>query len=309
MHIVVYGVGGIGGFISGRLGQLLEKSGSALDRLSCIARGAHLEAIREKGLTYIDPAGNEVVVKPSLATDNPSEVTDPDLIVVCVKGYDLDDAINAIAPLVKEDTIVLPLLNGADIYDRVRSALKTGIVLPGAIYISSTIVEPGKVQHSGGKGLVITGAEPGRNTSKPEKLLNIFEDAGIPLEWHDDPLPPIWSKFIFISPFGLITAVKDASIGEVLSDSSLKSDVRSMMAEVATVARAKGVKLPENIVDATLEKAAAFPPDTKTSFQRDIKAGKEKDERDLFGGAVIRLGRQAGVETALVEKYLNALPG
>jgi len=307
MHILIFGIGGIGGFITGKLGALLGVPGSGLDSLSVIARGAHLDAIRSQGLTYIGPEGGETLIHPSLATDTPEGLPPADVIFLCVKGYDLDSATDLIAPMVRENTVVLPLLNGADIYDRVRGEIQGGTVLPGAIYISSAILKPGTVRHTGGPGLIITGGEADRETPRPHELLQLFEKAGIPFEWHKDPFPPIWTKFIFISPFGLITAVSDKTIGEVLEDPALSCDVEGMMREVAEVARAKEVNLPADIVEKTLEKAAAFPPDTKTSLQRDIEAGKPKDERDLFGGAVIRMGAKAGVSTPLTEKYLNAL--
>jgi 2-dehydropantoate 2-reductase len=307
MNILVFGAGGIGGFITGRLGALLESSESRLNSLSLIARGAHLEAIREKGLIYISPEGESTTVHPTVAAESLDAVPPPDVIFLCVKGYDLNAAVETIRPFVKSDTVVLPLLNGADIYDRVREELPVGTVLPGAIYISSSITEAGTVRHTGGQGLIVTGEEPERGTEKPEELLELFDEAGIPYEWHRDPFPSIWTKFIFISPFGLVTAVSGKTLGEVLADPALSCDVEGMMREVAALARARKVELPEDIVEKTLQNTAAFPPDTKTSLQRDVEAKKPKDERDLFGGAVLRMAEKAGVATPLVEKYLNAL--
>lgn len=307
MNVLVFGAGGIGGFITGKLGALLDLPGSKLESLTLIARGAHLDAIRDKGLTYISPEGGSRTVRPTMATDSLEGIPRPDAVFLCVKGYDLDEAVASVRLLLKEDSIVLPLLNGADIYDRVRAGLPVGIVLPGAIYISSSITEPGIVRHTGGQGLIITGEEPEGNTPRPQGLLQLLEQAGIPFEWHRDPFSPIWTKFIFISPFGLITAVSDRTIGEVLEDPALSCDVKGMMEEVVRVARAKKVKLPEDIVEKTLEKAASFPADTKTSLQRDIEIRRPKDERDLFGGAVIRMARRNGVSAPLIEKYLNAL--
>src|SRR6056297_2307511 len=141
MHIAVFGIGGIGGFITGRIGNLLRNTDSAGTSLSIVARGKHLEAIRNNGLTFVGPDGGSCTVHPAQAVDNPDELAPVDVFLLCVKGYDLDSAVDLIAPLVGRDTLVLPLLNGADIYERVRGRLPLGRVLPGAIYISSSIVE------------------------------------------------------------------------------------------------------------------------------------------------------------------------
>ncbi|HDQ14111.1 MAG TPA: 2-dehydropantoate 2-reductase [Sediminispirochaeta sp.] len=307
MNILVYGVGGIGGFISGRLGGLLKSAGSGLTSLNLVARGEHLKALQKRGLKFVDPDGTAQVVKPHWAGEDPRELEVQDVVILCVKGYDLDGAVDGIRDLVSERTVVLPLLNGADIYDRVRERLSQGVVLPGAIYISSTLKTPGEVRHSGGRGLIVTGPEPGRSTPRPEKLLGLFEQAGIPYQWSEDPSVQIWSKFIFISPFGLATAVSAKTIGQVLDDPELRKDTRAMMEEIAEIGKKRGVDLPADVVDRTLENATKFPHDTKTSFQRDIEAGKERDERDLFGGTVLRLGEKYGVETPVVRKYLQRL--
>jgi len=308
MHVVIYGVGGIGGFLMGKIGPLFSKPGSGVDNLSVVARGDHLQAIQSRGLTYRDPEQNERTVFPSMATDAPERLSWADIVFICVKGYDLEKAVESVSRIVGTNTIVLPLLNGADIYDRVREILPKGIVLPGAIYISSSITAPGIVSHTGGKGLIITGAEPGSVMDQPSALKELFEEAGIVYEWHTDPLPAIWGKFVFIAPFCLVTAVADKTIGEVCADTQLNSDVREMIAESARVAAAAGVNLPDDIVDQTMKKAESFPPDTKTSFQRDIEKHKAQDERDLFGATIMRLGKKLGVETPVTESYHTALP-
>ncbi len=308
MRITIFGAGGVGGYLAGKLGALLGQRDSGLSSLYLIARGRHLAAIQEQGLTFIDVEGGIQRLEPSVASGSFADLPDCDVVFLCVKGYDLPDTVDTIARHIDENTLVIPLLNGADIYEQVRARLDTGIVLPGAIYISSAVTEPGTVQHKGGKGLVILGKGAGRDAAKPDVLLSLLEKAGIPFQWSDDPFPAIWSKYLFISPFALATAVSGKTLGAVLEDARLYEDLRGMMEEVAAVARAKGVELPADAVEQTIEKARAFPPETKTSFQRDIEAKKERDERDNFGTAVIRIGKEHDVETATLRKYLEALP-
>lgn len=308
MKVTIFGTGGIGGYIAGKLGAVVGDQRSGLGTISLIARGKHLEKIRAQGLEFIDLEGNSRRIRPNRATDAFSKLEPQDVVFLCVKGYDLQATMEEIAPYIGEETLVIPLLNGADMYERVRGRIDAGIVLPGAIYISSAVVEPGTVQHKGGGGLVILGKGPGRDAVKPQPLLEAFDAAEIPYQWHEDPFPAIWSKYLFISPFSLAGAVTGKTLGEVIEDEKTAADVRNMMKEVEAVARAKGVGLAEDAVDSTFEKAKGFPPETKTSFQRDIEAGKERDERDVFGGTVVRLGKELGVETPTVDRYYGALP-
>lgn len=308
MRVVILGTGGIGGYLAGRLGPLLEQQETALSSLSLVARGEHLTAIKERGLSFADPNGQEVLVHPTAASSSFAELAPADAVFLCMKGYDLDQAVDEIAPELGGETVVIPLLNGADIYERVRKRTDRGIVLPGAIYISSAVTRPGRVEHKGGKGLLVLGKGTAGDAVKPEQLLGMLEQAGIPFEWYEDPFPAIWSKYLFIAPLCLVTAATGKSLGEVLADRTLKADVRSMMEEVTALADAQGVRLPENAVEQTLGKAAAFPPETRTSFQRDIEAGRPRDEREIFGGTVVRMGRELGLPTPTVARYMDALP-
>jgi len=308
MNITIFGVGGIGGYLAGTLGSLLRNPDSGLESLSLVARGEHLKAIQKTGLKFIDVDGKAHTIQPTLATDKPEELPQADLVLLCVKGYDLVSAAEAIKTKVAPGGAVLPLLNGADIRDRVKQQLSSTIVYPGTIYISSTIIEPGTVQHMGGKGIIIFGKDADNPQDEARKLRDLFEQAGISHEWHTDAYPQIWTKFMFIAPFAMATAVHDSTIGEILADEEKKDNVRKMMEEVAAVARAEKVDLPEEAVENALQQAAKFPSETKTSFQRDVAAGKPKDERDLFGGTMLRLGSTRGVEVPVTEKYFKALP-
>jgi len=307
MRITIFGTGGIGGYLAGKLGSLLT-AGKGLDSLFLVARGEHLAAIKQQGLRFIDVEGTEHRIQPTLATDTPGELPEADLILLCVKGYDLQDAAGAIKNKIAPGGAVLPLLNGADIRERVKTQLPNTVVYPGAIYISSTITEPGAVQHMGGKGLVVFGKDPAYPQNEALQTRELLENAGVPFEWHEDAYPKIWTKYLFIAPFALATAVHDKTIGEVLADAEAKADVRAMMEEVAAVARAQGISLPEDAVDKSLQQAENFPFDTRTSFQRDIAGRKPRDERDLFGGTMLRLGDQLKVSVPATRKYFNALP-
>lgn len=308
MHITVFGVGGVGGVLAAKLGGLLGSEDSPVTGLSVVARGAHLQAIQNQGLTLIGQDDTRQTITPTAAAADPRELPEADLILLCVKGYDLASAAEAIKRALAPRAAVLPLLNGADIHEQLRSRLPGATILPGCIYISAYIEEPGTVRHAGGPGKVFCGPDVDGHSWDPAPFLQACERAGVPVEWKEDVLPTVWEKFLFIAPFSLVTAVSGDSLGGVLSDAKLHGDARSIVAEATEVARKKGIELPANIVEATMEKAASFAPETRTSFQRDIEASKPADERESFSGTIVRLGRELGVATPVTLRYADALP-
>ncbi len=300
--VCVYGTGGVGGYFGARL-VLAEEPGV---RVTLIARNAGLAAIRSNGLELTSPDGQRHIARPYLVTDDVGEAPAPDLVLLCVKAYDLAGATQALAPVVADRTVIMPLLNGVDIFDRVRAGLPHGIVLPATVTISVHVSAPGQVTYASGQGIIITGEDPAHPGFKPDEMLNIFERAGLPVEWSADPLNAIWTKFIFIAPFGLVTSAHDKTIGEVMADPELADQTRQIMCEIKAIADAKGIYLPANIIEATFDKAGAFPYDTKTSLQRDVEQAGKPNELQLFGGAIMRLGIAIKIPTPATITAFNA---
>jgi 2-dehydropantoate 2-reductase len=174
-------------------------------------------------------------------------------------------------------------------------------VLPACVFVGTHLDGPGVVEQAGGDGVIYLGSDPDHPDVVPVRLLSLLEDAGIRYRWFDDPRPAIWKKFVFISAFGLVTAASGRTLGGVLADAQLLEHVRGIMSEVVGLASREGVGLDPDVISDALAKAAEFPPDTKTSFQRDVEAGRQ-DEGDLFGGTIIRLGKQLGVPTPTTER-------
>ena len=301
-NISVVGVGGIGGYIAARLFTAKSRRENQDMKLSLIVRGAHLEAIRKAGLTFFSPSGEKTLCRPDAATDKPADLPVQDLIVLCVKGYGLDGACESIRPLIGPSTVIIPLLNGIDIYDRARKILKKGIILPACIYISSTLEDAGIVRQTGGKGNIIAGLDPAFPAFSPEPLIRLFSDAGIPFDWQADPAKALWTKYLFIAAYGLVTAVSGKPIGAVLEDPFLVETMKSILAEIAALAQAKKAGLSEKAADEAVSKGAAFPYDTKTSFQRDVESAGKPNEGDLFGGTIIMMGKELGIPTPVSEK-------
>ncbi len=296
--IAVIGLGGVGGYFGGKLCRLLE-SNTARDSLSIafIARGEHLRAIQADGLQLSSEADGEVVCRPTLATDDFASLPPLDLGLVCVKEFDLPAALTALRPKIGDHTVILPMLNGVDVHARIRATIDNGIALPACVYVGTHIERPGRVVQRGGACKILCGPDPERTDFDPAPLLALLHEASIRAEWTPDIQAEIWKKFIYICAFGLVTAAHDRTLGEVLADEALSRNVQAIMHEAIATSRELGVTLPADIAATSFAKARDFPPEAKTSLQRDFESAGRRDERDLFAGSLIRLAAQTGVET------------
>jgi 2-dehydropantoate 2-reductase len=327
-NILVVGIGGVGGYFGGLLARYCGESSPAgnggaqeaegaeisrkTTRVTFVARGAHLLAIKENGLLLNTAGRSGLVCRPDRATEMIEQQEPPDLCLVCVKGYDLDEVSSRLAATVSEHSVIMPLLNGVDIRERIRSHVKTGIVLPACVYVSASIDRPGVVTQKGMAGLLICGRDPDHRDYDPSAVVRLFEQAGVSVNYAEDPYPAIWEKYLFIASFGLVTAWADKPFGAVLEDRQLCALVRGIMEEIEAVAAGGGIRLDQGIVQSSLKKAENFPFATKTSYQRDVEKGA-RNEGDQFGATILRLGRELGVPTPVsrrlyreVEERLNA---
>jgi 2-dehydropantoate 2-reductase len=306
-HIVVYGVGGVGGVIGGRMARYLEARPESGAKVYFIARGEHLKKIRERGLILNSGDQQNLICQPTLASDTLEGLPPPDLVFICVKSYDLDGTSAALARTVADRSIIIPLLNGVDVYERMRKSFDRGIILPACIYIGTHIEEPGTVTHKGGEGRILLGRDPLHREASPDDVLRFLDTAAIPYRWFEDSFPAIWEKYIFIAPFGLVTAASGKTLGEVIEDRELKGLTAAIMEEIRAIAREKKIHLPDDIVALSLAKAGNFPRETKTSYQRDLEQTDKPNEGDLFGGTIIRLGREFGVPTPVAESLYSRI--
>lgn len=303
MNIGVIGIGGVGGYFGGKLTRLPEQDQNI--KVYFIARGQHLNEIKKHGL-ILDTDEGEFICKPTYATDNIEELPALDLCLICVKGYDLDNILIPLKEKVISNTMILPLLNGVDIYERIRKRIKNGIVFPSCVYIGTHIEKYGKVTQRGGTRTIHFGNDPENKNFDPV-IFDLFDKSGIKYNWLDNPYTEIWSKFLLISPFGLLTANFNKTFGEILLSQELSEYAKSIMTEIVQISNAKGIKLPASIVTDTFEKVKNFPYETRTSFQRDFENVNKPDERDLFGGAVIRMGEEFGIPTDTTRKIYESI--
>ena len=305
-NICIYGMGGIGGYFGGKIVDAISKFQISNKKVFFIARGEHLAEIKKNGLILntIDQQG--IVCRADLATDNIADIPTPDLCLICVKSYGLEKAVQDLASVIKKDTIVIPLLNGVDIYERIRSILRIGIVLPACVYVATHIEKPGMVSQDGGDGIILLGKDPAYPDYYPAEVVDLFSATKLNFKWSDDVYPAIWEKYMFIAAFALVTACVGKSIGEIMQDEELKVCTRMIMSEVYALSEKKHIGLAADIVDVALNKANKFPFEAKTSYQRDI----EKDnlnEGSLFGDTIIEMGKALKISTPITQQFYSAI--
>jgi len=305
INVCVVGVGGVGGYFGGKLAHTFSSNPDSPVNIFFVARGKHLEAIKKNGLVLKSPEFGTMICRPTLATERINALPEIDIFLICVKGYDLMDVATSMRNQVKEKTVILPPLNGADIQERLRNQIETGIILPACVYFSAHIEEPGVVVHVGKPGKIVFGRDQDHPDYIPHEIFKIFEKSSIDYEWKDDANPAIWEKYIFIASFSLISARYHRTLGEILEEPSLKEEVIGIMNEIYSIALKRNIRLSDGIVDLSLKKAMMFPPDTQTSLQRDIHQKKGRSELELFGGTIMDLGKKLGIPTPTTKKYIE----
>jgi 2-dehydropantoate 2-reductase len=304
VNVGVFGVGGVGGYFGAKICRALTGRD---ERVYFVARGAHLEAILARGLTVRTSSEGILTCRPALATDRVEALPALDAALVCVKSYDLAELAARIAGKAGPGTEIVPLLNGVDVYERMRERMKTGRIFPACVFIGTHIESPGIVSQQGGTCNILFGKDPHAPDARPSWIGEIFQRSGIRNEWHDDVSPMIWTKFVFIAAFGLVTACYNRTLGEVMASQELAGRVKAVMGEAIAIARSKGVALPPSILEDSYGKGSDFPPDTRTSFQRDFAHSAKRDERDLFGGTIIRMSAKTGVPAPATREIMEKL--
>lgn len=294
-HIVVIGLGGVGGYFGFKISQFSELN--KLHKITFVARGETFTVVNKNGLTLLSPEHPNSVTQPDTVIENLKDIENPDLVLICVKEYDLENICHQLREVVSSNTILLPMMNGADIYERIRKIITHNTILPSCVYVASHIKQKGIVEHKGKAGRLIFGKDPENKDENLKWVIDLMSDSKIHFDFREDAMIDIWTKFIFIASFGLVTAKHNSSIGAVCTDALQKEEATNIMKEIKTIAEKKGILLDENIIERTFAIASTFPPTTPTSFQLDVHSGKVNNELELFAGAIIRYGKELNIET------------
>ena len=301
MKIAVVGTGGVGGYYGG----LLAREGSDV---VFIARGPHLEAIREKGL-QVKSVHGDFVISPARATDNPAEVGPVDLILFTTKTYHTDTAAQAIQPMIGKETVVLPLQNGIDAAEIIGAHVGMERVVGGVTWLSAAIEAPGLIGQYSQFRRIVFGELDGKMTSRLNTIYETLRATGITVELSDTILNVLWTKFVFISSVSAIGSLTRVNFGDYRHVPEARAILTEAIREVVAVARARDVNLDRDVVGKTLEFIDSGAPSIKPSMQRDVETGRPSELESLIG-IVSRLGRQKGVSTPVMElAYAMLKPG
>ncbi|MEQ5802788.1 2-dehydropantoate 2-reductase [Halomonas sp. H10-9-1] len=289
MRFAIMGSGGVGGYFGARLAE----AGHAV---TFIARGEHLAAMRRDGLEVSSIEGN-LHLDSVDATDDPREVGEVEAIIVAVKAWQVREAAEAIRPMLGPETLVVPLENGVEAADTLAEALGEAHVLEGLCGILAWQEAPGHIRHAGVSPFVRFGERDNHPSKRGERLKAAFDAAhGVTAEIPDDIQAAVWSKFLFICAMSGIGAITRAPIGVTRRLPETRELIEAILAEIAAVARARGIALPADAEARALHFIDALPAASTASMQRDIMDGRPS-ELESQNGAVVRLGREAGVAT------------
>jgi 2-dehydropantoate 2-reductase len=300
--IVVVGIGGVGGYYGAKLAAYYANSDKA--EVIFIARGENEKAIREHGLTIITPQSQDTIF-PGKVTSDPSQIGKADLVICCVKNYDLDTGIVLLKDCIDDKTIIIPLLNGVNASEKIRAVYSQAKVWEACVYIISHLVSPGVIKEGGTVNQLFFGSESASQKDL-HKIYDILTDAGINVFLSTNIMHTIWEKFLFISPFATITSWMDIPIGEVLANKEHKALLEKLIDEITLLAKVMGLGFPEDIKKSLVTKMAAVPFDTLSSMHSDFRRA-HKTELEALTGAVINYGKQYHVATPFYEQVYKEL--
>lgn len=304
MHFAILGSGAVGGYFGGQLAR-------AGHRVSFVARGAHLRAIRERGLVVWSPLGDFVIR--AEAEEDTAKIGLVDVVIVAVKTYDNDQALKLLSPMVGEDTVVLTLQNGVESAEQVAAAVGEARVLAGSTYIATALSLPGLIEQTGLHRKIVFGEIfPSGSGHGPEVsdrvrgLRDAMAEADIEVEAVPDARPALWEKFIYLSPFAAFTGAARLPIGPLWSEPSIREQILAAVDEVERVAVAEGVRVAAGARDRIIGYMDVLPASTRSSLLIDLSQGKRIEVEALLG-AVVRRGRAVGVPTPVASTLYAVL--
>ena len=306
MRIAVIGAGGTGGLY----GAILARGGADV---VFVARGAHLAAIRARGLQVRSKLFGEFTVAAE-ASDDPAVIADSQVILFCTKTYDAHSALERLAPVLPEAALLIPIQNGIDGANEMRRLVSEARVLGGVALGGGVITEPGVVEERFGALKVIFGEWAGGMSDRVRELEIALRGHGLDVEATKDIQAAVWEKFIIACAFSGLTALTRLPIGEILRCEATADLYAEVMREVERLSRAAGVAVRPSFSDHGLTMTRALRETATSSMYYDLMAGRRL-ELEAINGAAVRLGRELGVPTphntviyAALKPYSNGSP-
>lgn len=288
MRFAILGSGAVGGYF----GAKLARSGQDV---TFVARGAHLEAIRNNGLAIQSAKLGDFVVRAPAESDT-AKIGPVDCVIVSVKAYDNATALPMLKPLIGEGTAVLTLQNGVDSVDDVAAVVGEGHVLGGTTYVATALEAPGLIVQTGVHRSIIFGEvfqQRGRITPRVQAIADVLSAADIQATAVADARVPIWDKFVYLAPFSGFTGASRLPIGPIWKHAHVREMFYACSREIAAIAKAEGVEISANRFETLEEYMANIPPTTRSSLLIDLEQGKRIEVEALQGAAVRRAAKHS----------------
>ncbi len=292
MRVLIFGTGGVGGYI----GANLCVHG---DEVTVVGRGAHLNAIREKGLHIIED-DKAYTAFPDVAVDESGLSGIYDFVLLGVKSYDIDHALDKLVPHIDNQTIVLPVANGVDHFDKIADRLDVRL-LKGCCYILAHVEAPGIIRKKGKVFAVVFGSDA--DPDAVQTVAALFEKAGLRYKVPKEIDTAVWKKYIFISAFATLTSYYDMNIKAVAEHHP--DETKTLLKEIAAVAHAKGIDIDDEI-QKSVETALSLPESASTSMHLDFQKGRPT-ELESLSGFIVKEGKKVGVNTPLAQSLYTHL--
>ena len=287
MRVAVVGLGGVGGYIAASFAK------AGID-VTGFGRGEHLAVIQRDGIIIVEDEEQWSIHL------NAKELREAegiyDVVLFCVKSYDLQESCEALCEHIDEQSVVLSFSNGVNNGDILRSCSRSR-VLDGAVYILSHIEKAGVIRK---KGKVFAAVFGGKDTNAVEEVAALFEEAGLRYKTPANIKEALWKKYIFIAAFASLTSYYDKPIKQVYEEN--KEEAKTLLREIAAVAKEEGVDIDEE-VQKSLDVASKLPKDASSSMHLDFQNGKKSELESLSGF----IAKKEGVDTPLMEKIYRAL--
>lgn len=300
--IAVIGIGGVGGYIAGMLAK-------AYPHVTMVARGARAESIRKNGLVLHSDYKGEIVARPERVA-SVREMGQQDYIFICVKNYSLEDVCENIRDMVTDDTVIIPVMNGVDPGEKIRSLIGRGTVVDSLIYTVAFANADFSISQQDTFTWLCIGiknADQGQQ-EKVTQVAEILKGADIDYKDDGDIEVEIWRKYILNCAFNVMTAFYDNTIGELRRDTVKAQQYETLVWEAASVGRAKGVALTDEHIQEVIHKFRHVHADNATSsLQRDFQICKKQTELETFSGYIVQEAKRLGVSIPLSEEMYQGL--
>ncbi len=290
-NIMMVGAGAVSGFFGA---QLARKH----PHVSFLLRPRTCEAVKENGLTVRSQTLGTFTVRPKHVSSDPTALPTPDLIVLGVKAYDLQEVCRQLKPVMSPDMILLTLQNGVTIEDVLVERFGKEPIVGGVAFIYSKIIEPGVIEHYK-RGALKIGELDGRKTPRVNQIAELFTDAGIECQMSSDIRRAKWEKMCWNCVFNPLTILLNDSVAKALDRPEMSSVISMIVEEVMTVARGQGLFFGKNMAEKVVQSSQDLR-DIHTSMYDDWKAGRPT-EIDYLNGYITKKGKEFGVPTPLNE--------